>query len=101
MISEDHFLHNHSERVTSVFLKIVREDTSASALNLFGSDIIVEFLKGLGRLFYVVIPSETTFKDPKDVPPFFAEVSSIGTSYIPTHCQHYRIFYFHSWPLFP
>lgn len=77
MNSEDYFIHNRSERVTSVFLKIVQDDTSACALNVFDSDIIFEFLKGLGRLFYIVNPSETTFRDPKDVPPYFAEVSII------------------------
>lgn len=32
------------------------------------------FLKGLGRMFYVVDPAETTFGNAKDVPKFFLEV---------------------------
>lgn len=72
---ENYYIHNHSERVTSVFLKIVQQEKSVTTVNFFGNGDDFDFFKGLGRLFYVISPSETTFKDPKDVPSYFANVS--------------------------
>lgn len=36
-----------------------------------GWDSVAEFAKGVGRLFYIVSPSETTFEHAKDVPNYF------------------------------
>lgn len=41
------------------------------------TEVVEQFLKGVGRLFYIVKPSETTFENPKDVPKFFYNVSDI------------------------
>lgn len=43
-----------------------------------GGDIqrfLAELVKGVGRLFYIVRPSETTYENAKDVPNFFYNVS--------------------------
>lgn len=72
---EEYLVRNQSERTTSIFLKIVQESSSVRVINLFGDSEIYDFLKGIGRLFYVISPSETSFKDPRDVPPYFADVS--------------------------
>lgn len=71
-----YFTHNHSDTVTSIFLNINEEDSSIYSLSILDVCGIFNFIKGLGRLFYIVDPSESTFKDPRDVPPYFAEVNT-------------------------
>lgn len=71
-----YFFYNHSDTVTSVFLNINEENSSIYSLTILDVCGIFPFIKGLGRLFYIVDPSESTFKDPRDVPPYFAEVNT-------------------------
>lgn len=40
------------------------------------TEVVEQFLKGVGRLFYIIKPSETTFENSKDVPKFFYNVSN-------------------------
>lgn len=72
---KDYLVQNQSQRMTSIFLSNVLEDSRDRATIFFGGSDISEFFKGLGRLFYVVSPSETIFKDPREVPSYFANVS--------------------------
>ncbi|KAJ8975563.1 hypothetical protein NQ317_000747 [Molorchus minor] len=58
-------LHNGSEPVTSLKKKEHMMETFGLMKEL-GS-----FLKGVGRMFYVVDPQETSFGDSKDVPEYF------------------------------
>lgn len=46
------------------------------------TEVVEQFLKGVGRLFYIVKPSETTFENPNDVPKFFYNVSDILSVFI-------------------
>ncbi|KAJ8938561.1 hypothetical protein NQ314_011451 [Rhamnusium bicolor] len=64
-----HLHNNGCEPVTSVFIKLVKEGTGNE--NIFLNEKLLGFLKGIGRMFYVVNPSETTFSDAKEVPEFF------------------------------
>lgn len=60
------------ETVTSIFLDLVDGNSTGS---LFETDALLDFAKGVGRMFYIVNPAETTFENPKDVPNFFRNVS--------------------------
>lgn len=75
MDQQEYLIHNHSVRITSIFLKIFEEENSVYTLNSFDYGYIFNFLRGFGRLFYVINPLETTFEDPRDIPPYFADVS--------------------------
>lgn len=72
---QEDFPHNQSERVTSVFLRIIHDDNPRRGMDLFSSGDIFEFMKGFGKFFYVISPSETSVKDTKDVPSYFTDVS--------------------------
>lgn len=74
----DHFIRKQSEVVSSVFLGMTDGRSNYSLNILCGSDEVFDFLRGFGKLFYVVSPSETTYRDPKDVPLYFEEVSLIN-----------------------
>lgn len=63
---------NNSEIVTTVLLKLVDEERD---YRYFDQEFFVDFLKGLGCMFYVVDPTESSFRDPKDVPTYFTNVS--------------------------
>lgn len=78
-LRDDYFVQNHTERVTSVFLRIVQEDNALCTMNAFGSEEVFDFFKSLGRFFYLVSPSESSFKDPRDVPRYFSDVSTKNT----------------------
>lgn len=75
MARQEYLIYNNSARITSVFIKIIEEESSVYTLNLFENGYVFNFLKGLGKLFYLIHPSETTFEDHRDVPPYFADVS--------------------------
>nr|XP_023026101.1 alkylglycerol monooxygenase-like [Leptinotarsa decemlineata] len=63
-------MHNGSEPITSVLIKLVERE-EVEARHYFPIEDLEGVLKGIGRMFYIVSPSETTFSDPKDVPSFF------------------------------
>ncbi|EFA11751.1 alkylglycerol monooxygenase [Tribolium castaneum] len=54
-------ISNCTEAVTSVFVKLLQNETKNGHLD--------QFVKGLGRMFYIIDPSDTTFKD--QVPNFY------------------------------
>ncbi|XP_076250275.1 alkylglycerol monooxygenase-like isoform X1 [Rhynchophorus ferrugineus] len=56
------------ETVTSVFLNFV---DSNGTVSFWETDALLDFAKGVGRMFYIVNPSETTFENAKEVPNFF------------------------------
>lgn len=64
--------NNCCESVTSVVIKLATNDNNNSTNSY---EQFVVFLNGLGRMFYIIKPSETTFKQPEDVPKFYQNVS--------------------------
>lgn len=63
---------NQCEIVTTVLVNLSSDNMTE------GGDIqrfLAELVKGVGRLFYIVRPSETTYENAKDVPNFFYNVS--------------------------
>lgn len=80
MARNDYLVYNNSARVTSVFLKIIEKESSVS-MSLLENGYVTDFLKGVGKLFYIVNPAETTYEDPRDVPPYFADVSCLWRIY--------------------
>lgn len=65
---------NICEPVTSVFLRI---DNTRLQQNLITDDNMMAFVKGLGRMFYMVDPQETSFPSPDLVPNFYRQVSNL------------------------
>lgn len=65
-----HSSNNGCEPITSVFIHLAKDDIDA-----FDNTPIKTFFKGLGQMFYIINPSETTFNDPKEVPEYFRNVS--------------------------
>lgn len=74
-LKHDYLLFNHSERVTSVFLEIIRDEKPARVAKVFQDGEICGFFKGLAQFFYAINPSETSFKDHREVPSYFTNVS--------------------------
>lgn len=66
---------NSSEIVTSVFLRLSKEEAIGDALSW--RDACWEILKGVGRMFYIVDPTETSYSRPENVPNIFKNVSSV------------------------
>lgn len=64
---------NTCENATSVFIRLNDNATNDFLFN----DTILDFLKGLGRMFYIVNPEDTTFARPENVPHFYRQVSLI------------------------
>lgn len=65
---------NHSEIITSVFLRLAIQHESDNQRNF---DINGwEVFKGIGRMFYIVDPAETTYARLEDVPHIFRNVSA-------------------------
>ncbi|XP_030759328.1 alkylglycerol monooxygenase-like [Sitophilus oryzae] len=54
--------------VTSVFVRLSDEK---NIKNVWETEALIDFVKGVGRMFYIVSPAETTFSNAKDVPNFF------------------------------
>nr|CAH7728481.1 unnamed protein product [Callosobruchus chinensis] len=63
--------YNNSDVITSVFINLVNEESYRDSY--FEEDGVKNFLKGIGRMFYIVDPSETTFRDASDVPSFYRD----------------------------
>lgn len=63
-----------NETVTSVLIDLAYRDVRH---DYFSNYEVVEFVKGLGRMFYIVNPAETTFQHPQEVPKFFRNVSML------------------------
>lgn len=61
---------NICEPVTSVFLRINNDFKRSAVMD----DNLIQFLKGLGRMFYIVDPTETAYACPDLVPKFFRQV---------------------------
>ncbi|KAJ8921782.1 hypothetical protein NQ315_008408 [Exocentrus adspersus] len=60
---------NSCEPITSVFIRLTKEG-NISGDNEF-TETLTSFIKGIGQMFYLVSPSETVFRDPKDAPEYF------------------------------
>lgn len=63
--------NNGCEPITSVFIRFAKEENA----DVFNNEALSGFFKGVGQMFYIVNPSETTFQDPKQVPEYFRNVS--------------------------
>ncbi|CAG9765048.1 unnamed protein product [Ceutorhynchus assimilis] len=65
---------NQCENITSVFVNLAHNNftnmTGENGPDLVSS-LLVEFIKGIGRLFYIVKPSESSYENDKDVPNYF------------------------------
>lgn len=61
---------NHSETITSVYVRLIEPDRVNYDIFLSGNAVL-DFFKGLGRMFYIVNPAETMYSDPQAVPQFF------------------------------
>lgn len=67
---------NNSELITSVFLKLSNEEDrndfkDNEIYRINGLDVV----KGIGRMFYIVDPAETTYSNFEDVPSIYRNVS--------------------------
>lgn len=60
---------NGTEYVRSVFVKLANEDLES---RIYGGSLMA--LKNLGRMFYVIDPSETTYRTTQQVPNFIQQV---------------------------
>ncbi|CAH0559202.1 unnamed protein product [Brassicogethes aeneus] len=61
-------LNKLNDTVTSVLINLSQKDAVSE---IFFEKELVQFLKGLGRMFYIVNPTETTFEGPEEVPKYF------------------------------
>lgn len=64
---------NCTDDVTSILIKLM-EDPEKST---FDNNALLQSAKSVGRMFYIINPTETTFEKIEEVPTFFRNVSNI------------------------
>lgn len=61
-------INNGCEPITSIIIDL--KSNGGNFDDIF-DNILLNGLKGIGRMFYIVNPAESTFENPEDVPKFF------------------------------
>lgn len=65
---------NWCEPAISVSLRLLRDEQSTDS-GTFVKSKIMEIILGLGRMFYIVNPSDAMYREAEDVPKNFLQVS--------------------------
>lgn len=65
---------NWCEPVTSVFVRLATSP-EGPVNEYFHDEAVWKFLRGIGRMFYIVKPTHTTYEMIEDVPNFYRDVS--------------------------
>lgn len=70
---------DHTVNTSTVWIQIGENENVSYSDLLFGNFHVIDVAKGLGRMFYVVSRTDTTFENHQEVPSFFINVSTYNS----------------------
>lgn len=65
---------NWCEPITSVFIRLASNAPDEPEIGYVVDEEVWHFVKGIGRMFYIVDPAESTYERVEDVPKFYRQV---------------------------